>query len=114
MALTCEYVQISVLGLILSKLGILHRVITGFGLYQLVFLAETDVPVGVKTRDVLNELLDGHGGPLAVLFAVLPFLKSRNVSWRIIQVVVSSVKAFPEDWPGNMKSSFRTPRFPYG
>lgn len=99
MALTREYVQVSVLGLILGELGILHRVITGFRLYQLVLLAETDIPVGVEARHVLNELLDGHGGPLAVLLAVFPFLKSGNVSRRIIQVVVGSVEAFPENRP---------------
>lgn len=72
--LTREYIQVSVLGLILSELRILHGIIASLGLYQLVFLAETDVTVGVKARHVLNELLDGHGGPLAVLLAVLPFL----------------------------------------
>lgn len=107
MALTCEYVQVSVLGLILGELGILHRVITGLGLYQLVLLTETDVPVGMEARDMLNELLDGHGGPLAVLLAVFPFLKSGNVSRWVIQVVVSSVKAFSENRPATEKRSFR-------
>jgi len=95
--LTCEYIQVSVLGLILGELRILHGVVAAFGLYQLVLLAETYVPVGVKTRDMLNELLDGDGGPLAVLLAILPFLKSRNITRRIIQIVVGSVEAFPKD-----------------
>lgn len=95
--LTREYIQVSVLGLILSELGILHGVIAGLGLYQLVFFAEADVAVGMKARDMLNELLNGHGGPLAVLLAVLPFLKSGNISRRVVQVVVGSVEAFPKD-----------------
>lgn len=95
--LTREYIQVSVLGLILSELGILHGIIAGLGLYQLVFFAETDVTVGMKARDVLNELLNGHGGSLAVLLAVLPFLKSGNISWRVIQVVIGSMEAFPKD-----------------
>lgn len=95
--LTREYVQISVLGLILSELGILYGIIASFRLYELVLLAETDVPVGVKTRDMLNKLLDGHRRPLAVLLAVLPFLERRNVSRRIIQIVVRGVEAFPEN-----------------
>jgi len=51
----------------------------------------------MKTRDMLNELLDGHGGSLTVLLAVLPFLKSGNISRWVIQVVVGSVEAFPKD-----------------
>lgn len=95
--LTCEYIQVSVLGLILGELRILHGVVPGFGLYELVFFTETDVPVDVKTRDMLNELLDGHGGPLAVLLAVFPFLKSGNIPRRIIQKIVGSVEAFPKN-----------------
>lgn len=95
--LTREYIQVSVLGLILSELGILHGVVPSFGLYELVFFTETNVPVGVKTRDMLNKLLDGHGGPLAVLLAVFPLLKSGNIPRRIIQIIVGSVEAFPKD-----------------
>lgn len=95
--LTCEYIQVSVLGLILGELRILHGVVPGFGLYELIFFTETDVPVDVKTRDMLNKLLDGHGGPLAVLLTVFPFLKSGNISRRIIQIIVGSVEAFPKD-----------------
>ncbi|KYN28675.1 hypothetical protein ALC57_01928 [Trachymyrmex cornetzi] len=51
----------------------------------------------MKARDMLNELLDGYGGSLTVLLAVLPFLKSGNIPRRVIQVVVGSVEAFPKD-----------------
>jgi len=57
----------------------------------------------MKACDMLNELLDGHGGPLAVLLTVLPFLKGRNIPRRIIQVVVGSVEAFPKDWSKDNK-----------
>ncbi|KAL0115422.1 hypothetical protein PUN28_010738 [Cardiocondyla obscurior] len=82
--LTREYIQVSVLGLILSELGILHG-----------------------ARHVLNELLNSYGGPLAVLLAVLPFLKSGNVPWRIIQVVVGSVEAFPKDRSAQRETMLR-------
>lgn len=107
MLLTREYVQVSVLGLILGELGILHGIIAGLGLYELVFFAEANVPVGMETGDMLNELLDGHGGPLAVLLAVLPFLKSRNVTRRIIQIVVGGVETFPKNRSEIVKIRYR-------
>ncbi|KYN00445.1 hypothetical protein ALC62_08749, partial [Cyphomyrmex costatus] len=51
----------------------------------------------VKARNMLNELLYGYSSPLAVLFAVLPFLKSGNIPRWVIQVIIGSVEAFPKD-----------------
>ena len=88
-------------------MGILRCEFAALRLNELVFLAESDVPVRVQARDVLHELLNGDRGTLAVLFAVLPFLKRGHVARWIIEEVVRGVEAFPENWPQARPNEFR-------
>lgn len=97
--LTGNYISITILRLILGVLGVVGQIQLGLFRKELEFLAEADVTVGVKSSHVLNETLNRHRRSLAVLLAVLPFLKCRHVSRRVIQEAVGRLKALSEKAP---------------
>lgn len=106
MLLTCDDVEVSIFGFVVTVLRVLAAVLVDDRLVldELVLLAEADVAVGVQLGDVTREVLVVHGvaslaGDGNWRFKVDVRRRLRLVG--VVQVVVVGVEAFSRRFKGS-------------